>query len=156
MKEDSRTVLGAAPMHRLQILIVALCIALNALDGFDVLAISFAAGLPPASPTFAGRPVEPVRGTSWAAHLRGESKEVHRPDEATGWELFGHRAIRQGDWKIVALADGEWQLFNLAEDPGETRDLAAAQPARLKRLIAAWNDYARQTGVILPDKSYKP
>ncbi len=114
------------------------------------------AGLPPASPTFAGRPVEPVRGTSWAAHLRGESKEVHRPDEATGWELFGHRAIRQGDWKIVALADGEWQLFNLAEDPGETRDLAAAQPARLKRLIAAWNDYARQTGVILPDKSYKP
>lgn len=43
MNGNSRTALGAAPMHRLQILIVGLCIALNALDGFDVLAISFAA-----------------------------------------------------------------------------------------------------------------
>lgn len=40
---DPRTVLATAPMHRLQIVVVALCIGLNALDGFDVLAISFAA-----------------------------------------------------------------------------------------------------------------
>lgn len=43
MTEDPRTALDAAPMHRMQIVVVALCIALNALDGFDVLAISFAA-----------------------------------------------------------------------------------------------------------------
>jgi benzoate transport len=43
MTNDPRTLLAAAPMHRLQIAVVALCIALNALDGFDVLAISFAA-----------------------------------------------------------------------------------------------------------------
>jgi benzoate transport len=40
---DPRAALAAAPMRRLQIVVVALCIALNALDGFDVLAISFAA-----------------------------------------------------------------------------------------------------------------
>lgn len=114
------------------------------------------AGLPPATPTFGGRRVAAVRGTSWAAYLRGESAQVHQPDETTGWELFGHRAIRQGDWKIVALAGGAWQLFNLAEDPGETRDLAAEQPERLERLVAAWRTYAAETGVILPDKSYQP
>lgn len=43
MTEDPRQTLNAAPMHWRQILVVALCIALNALDGFDVLAISFAA-----------------------------------------------------------------------------------------------------------------
>lgn len=43
MSAENRTALGAAPMHRLQVLIVGLCIVLNALDGFDVLAISFAA-----------------------------------------------------------------------------------------------------------------
>ncbi|KRB86165.1 MFS transporter [Sphingomonas sp. Root710] len=43
MREDIGTLLAAAPMRRLQIMVVALCIALNALDGFDVLAISFAA-----------------------------------------------------------------------------------------------------------------
>lgn len=43
MTDDPRAAIAAAPMHRLQIVVVALCIALNALDGFDVLAISFAA-----------------------------------------------------------------------------------------------------------------
>src|SRR3546814_16344585 len=43
MTNDPRAVIAAAPMHRLQIMVVAICIALNALDGFDVLAISFAA-----------------------------------------------------------------------------------------------------------------
>ena len=37
------TALASAPMHRIQVTVVALCVALNALDGFDVLAISFAA-----------------------------------------------------------------------------------------------------------------
>lgn len=43
MTNDPRAAIATAPMHRLQIVVVALCIALNALDGFDVLAISFAA-----------------------------------------------------------------------------------------------------------------
>ncbi|MGH6696674.1 MFS transporter [Sphingopyxis sp.] len=43
MNDDPRAVIAAAPMRTLQIVVVVLCIALNALDGFDVLAISFAA-----------------------------------------------------------------------------------------------------------------
>ena len=43
MTQDPVASLAATPMHRVQIVVVALCIALNALDGFDVLAISFAA-----------------------------------------------------------------------------------------------------------------
>ncbi|MCA1200210.1 MFS transporter [Sphingomonas sp. R647] len=43
MTLDPRAAIAAAPMHWRQVAVVALCIALNALDGFDVLAISFAA-----------------------------------------------------------------------------------------------------------------
>lgn len=43
MNVDVRAAIAATPMHWTQIAVVALCIALNALDGFDVLAISFAA-----------------------------------------------------------------------------------------------------------------
>ena len=43
MTDDARWTLDEGPMHRVQVLVVALCIALNALDGFDVLSISFAA-----------------------------------------------------------------------------------------------------------------
>lgn len=43
MSRHPREILDDAPMHWRQIVVVAICIALNALDGFDVLAISFAA-----------------------------------------------------------------------------------------------------------------
>lgn len=43
MMQDPRAAIAAEPMRAAQIVVVALCIALNALDGFDVLAISFAA-----------------------------------------------------------------------------------------------------------------
>lgn len=43
MSRNPRQALDAAPMHWRQIVVIAICIALNALDGFDVLAISFAA-----------------------------------------------------------------------------------------------------------------
>ena len=51
-------------------------------------------------------------------------------------------AIREGDWKLVEhFEDGSVELFNLAQDVGETKNLAAAEPARaddLRRKLQAW------------------
>ncbi|KQS05365.1 arylsulfatase [Sphingomonas sp. Leaf357] len=99
--------------------------------------------------SYAGRTVQPVRGSSWRPYLTGAAKRVHAPDEHVASELFGRRAVRQGDWKAVNLGDG-WRLFNLADDPGETRDLAKSEPKRLAALAAAWDGYGKQVGVILP------
>lgn len=53
-------------------------------------------------------------------------------------------AVRDGRWKLLVNADGSRpRLFDLAADPGETKNLAAAHPevvARLKRAVLAWND----------------
>jgi arylsulfatase A-like enzyme len=101
--------------------------------------------------TFQGRPVSTIRGHSWADWLQGRAGQVYAPTTPVGEELFGGRNLRQGDWKITDLGDGKWHLFNVAADPGETRDLSAAQPERKAKLEKAWNDYAARVGVILPE-----
>jgi arylsulfatase A-like enzyme len=99
------------------------------------------------------RQITPPRGRSLGPYLRGETAVVHDESVATGWELFGRCAIRRGDWKALKspppYGTGDWQLYNLAADPGEIDDLAAAAPARLAGLIADWEAYAAETGVLI-------
>lgn len=58
------------------------------------------------------------------------------------WRVGDRAALRQGDWKIVRPLTrgrpGRWQLFDLAGDVGETRDLADREPERLALLVAEW------------------
>ncbi len=55
------------------------------------------------------------------------------------WFHDGHRAIRMGDWKLVAAKGKPWELFNLQQDRTETDDLAARHPEKVKQLERAWN-----------------
>jgi len=70
-----------------------------------------------------------------------------------GWELNNHRALRMGDWKLVMaqppLGDRQWKLYNLEADPSESKDLSAQRPDIFKKLMAAWQDYVKQNGVVL-------
>jgi arylsulfatase A-like enzyme len=104
-----------------------------------------------------GRPVAPIEGKSPAPVLDGTATTVRTPDDWTGWELIGNRAIRQGDWKLLWICapsgPGQWQLYSLASDPGETTDLAARMPERVAELEGHWEDYVARTGVVLPDES---
>jgi arylsulfatase len=94
-----------------------------------------------------------MRGPSLVEYKTGAAETVHGDDTGTGWELFGRRAIRQGDWKALHLpapyGPGGWQLYDLASDPGEIDDLAASHPDKLAELVALWDRYVEETGVIL-------
>jgi len=105
----------------------------------------------------AGRKVVPITGRSWAAWLKNADARVYGPDDGIGAELFGSRAYRRGDWKLTDIGDGIWRLFDIARDPGETRDLSLAHPDRKAELAAAWDRYAQEVGVVLPDAiPYRP
>lgn len=53
-----------------------------------------------------------------------------------------YAALREGDWKIVREKPNHpWQLFNLAEDPGESQNLAGDQPRRVAKLQAAFANW---------------
>ena len=105
-------------------------------------------------PIYEGRPVRAMTGRSLLPMLTGQKEKIYGSEEALGWELFGHRAIRKGDWKLL-WADGKngsntWQLYNIAEDPREIVDMAPSQPERLQNMIALWEEYSRNNNVILP------
>lgn len=104
--------------------------------------------------SYNGHGVLPMQGRSFAALLAGEGGG-HEFAPNLGWELFGKRGFRHGDWKVVLMPPpygaGQWQLFNLKSDPGETKDLAASNPDKLKELTTLWDDYAKVNQVILPD-----
>jgi arylsulfatase A-like enzyme len=55
---------------------------------------------------------------------------------------FNHnhnRAIREGDWKLIATGDnGPWELYNLAKDRSEQKNMASAQAERARQLSAKW------------------
>lgn len=76
-----------------------------------------------------------MRGRSLVAYLSGGTEPVHDLDTGTGWDLFGRRAIRHGDWKALYLpapyGPGGWQLYDLSAGPGEIHDLAAQRPDKL-------------------------
>ncbi|MCC7411152.1 MAG: arylsulfatase [Gammaproteobacteria bacterium] len=101
---------------------------------------------------YRGRDIAPLQGSSMLPVLHGEADTVHAPDEVMGWELFGRKALRQGRWKLVwtepPYGRGEWELHDLQTDPAELRDLGAGEPERVAALRDAWQDYARENGVL--------
>lgn len=55
------------------------------------------------------------------------------------WLHEGNRALRVGDWKIVATKTGEWELYNLASDRAETKNLAASMPEKVREMAEVWS-----------------
>ncbi len=101
---------------------------------------------------YEGREVLPMVGRSMVGLLSGHAEEVHSDDSYAAGEMLGGRYVRQGDYKAVFVASphgpASWQLFDLAADPGETRDLAAQDPERLAAMREAYERYAEEVGVV--------
>jgi len=88
------------------------------------------------SPKWNGLPVPPMAGVSLAPALAKDGTVDH---EFLYWHHSGNRAIRVGDWKLVSAGrGGTWELYNLAADRAETRNLAAKHPDKARELAAAW------------------
>ena len=105
--------------------------------------------------SYKGRGVEPMTGISAVSILDGENPRAGRRERVYSDELIGKRGIRQGDWKLVHMpppyGNGEWQLYNLADDLAESNDLANDMPEKAEELRELWERYASENGVILPD-----
>jgi len=90
-------------------------------------------------------------GVNLLRYLNGEKQG--RPHDLFTWRSDNDYAIRQGDWKLTwndASGSANIMLFNLANDPGEFRDVAAQHPAKaqaLQELFDQWDD-------TLPDHVY--
>src|SRR5262249_47757907 len=79
-----------------------------------------------------GKPITPFEGITLPPALEGQPPQPR----AIFWEHEGNRAMRMGDWKLVATYPaGAWELYNMAIDRTEMHDLAASQSQRLNSMI---------------------
>lgn len=87
-----------------------------------------------------GKPAPAAPGRSLTPAF---ARDVVVPHDSLWWSHEGNRALRVGDWKIVAAGtNSAWELYDLKTDRAEMRNLATAQPDKLRELTALWN---RQT-----------
>ena len=92
------------------------------------------AGVQP-STTLEGEPVPSAPGKSLVPAF---AADVHVERDHLWWSHDGHRALRIGDWKLVAASGDAWELFDLGTDRAETSDLAAEHPERVESMAALW------------------
>ena len=91
-------------------------------------------------------------GVDLMPYLTG--KQTSRPHQTLYWRYGPQWAIRHGDLKLVVSKGGSGQpeLYDLATDIGESKDLASAQPAKVKELQALWDKWsAEQAPASTPD-----
>ena len=98
----------------------------------------------PAVPDF--RDLSPLLFDSPPADAKPRALTWHQPHYMNqGGKPAG--AIREGDWKLIEqYEDGSLELYNLAKDPGERTDLAAAEPARVAALRGKLEAWRRSVG----------
>ena len=103
----------------------------------------------------AAKPAAKFDGVNLLPYLTGKLKGA--PHDTLYWRLGNMMAIRRGEWKLVKTREGRLDtdvnalsdlsdatLYNLTEDIGEQRDLAAKHPDKVKELAAAWRQWNQQ------------
>lgn len=109
---------------------------------------------------FAGAPypddgsVRTMLGESMSGFLAGETETVHAKDYVALLYHGGRAYLRQGDWKISNLEppfdEGNFELFDLSVDPGETNNLAETHADKYEELLELWRVERKRLGIILP------
>jgi len=84
----------------------------------------------------------PLEGQSLLGAMAGEKAQPR----TLFFEHEGSRAVREGNWKLVALGGKPWELYDVATDRVELNDLAGKHPDRVRELAAKWDDWAKRVG----------
>ena len=117
-------------------------------------------GTPQSNGVYKGKVIEPLIGASLLPVLRGEAKNAHSPDQPIGYELSGNMALFKGDLKLVSnlqpMGDGQWHLYDIQKDPGETIDLKDQMPDVFTAMQADYQAYAKANQVLPMPPGYQP
>ena len=80
-----------------------------------------------------------------------QEKDKWENERTMYWEHENGKAVRKGNWRLTALANGGWQLFDLEHDLSETNNLAAEYPQKVREMKTLWNTWAKSVGLNVPD-----
>jgi len=107
-----------------------------------------------------GQPIEPLAGRSLVPALADPRTRLRTHEDAIGYELSGNQAYYRGDLKLVSnlppVGDGQWHLYDLRTDPGETRDLREQRPEAFAAMKAGYETWAATHQVLPMPAGYSP
>lgn len=102
-----------------------------------------------------------MEGQSLLPVFKNEKSQLNR---RIFWEHEGHKAVREGKWKLVSAhsfddwffkkwgfprnPSSEWELYNIKEDRFEQNDLADSHPQKRDQLIEAYQKWAERVGIV--------
>ena len=105
-------------------------------------------------------PAGPMTGRSILPLLQDSVQRIYSETEPIGIEAAGHGALYKGNYKLVRngrpYGDGEWRLYDISKDPGETLDLTHDQPSKFAELIRDYDAYTAKYGVLEMGINYEP
>jgi arylsulfatase len=95
--------------------------------------------------THKGHEIIPAEGESLVPLFQGRAFDR---EDAIYFEHEGHRAVRRGKWKLVAVKGGRWELYDMDADRTELDDLANRMPDKVAELSGLWNAWAKRAFVV--------
>jgi len=108
------------------------------------------AGITTNNTEFTGRSLYPV--------IKGDTNRGYQASEAVGVEVAGHSALYKNGNKLVRngppYGDNVWRLYNLQNDPGEMKDLAATEKVVFDDMMKEYKQYAAKVGVLDMPQNY--
>ncbi len=118
------------------------------------------AAVPHPGSQYQGQAIEPLTGKSLVSLVKGDAQSVRSPNEPLGYELSGNKALFKGDYKLAKndppVGDGQWHLYDIQRDPGETHDLQGEMPERFNAMQQDYLAYEKAHGVLPMPSSYSP
>ena len=119
------------------------------------------AGVAAPEGTYKDREIVPASGVSLRDFLSGDAAEHRDPESFYAFELFGNAYVVQGDYKAIKVregmwGDGEWHLYDIRNDPGETERLDDADPDRLAAMIGYYDAFAEEKGIVPVSDDWNP
>lgn len=108
-------------------------------------------GTEPPEGRYGGRTIYSMTGKDLTSILKGEADKVYSEEDYVGYEVAGNIALFNMDYKLVMnrgpLGDSEWYLYDIVNDPGETKDLKDENPVQFQKMLNLYQSYARENGV---------
>jgi arylsulfatase len=96
--------------------------------------------------SFEGKPMPQSPGISLVAEWNTPGSVRH---ESLWWLHEENRAIRVGDWKLVAAKGDAWELYDLAGDRSETDNLADRYPEKVAEMAKLWDEQTEAMAAIV-------
>jgi arylsulfatase A-like enzyme len=84
--------------------------------------------------------------------LKGDTRQGH---DYLFFEHIGRKAIMHGDWKLLAMNNKPWELYNLQRDRTEVENVAAQYPQIVKDLSDKWQEWALRHNVLPKPETVK-